>query len=162
MNTERKIQDYLHFYLGQQVLINSMGEDVVCDLITVSRDGGAFASGTTKRGQKLNAHGMLEGAKLLLRPLSDMTEEEAIELVKVREWKSYGPHPRERKYETYKNAFGQIVVQWGHEGDLRSKNVPQTKESFYPEELPFLLSRGFDLFNLIPDGLAINKTTLQP
>lgn len=77
------------------------------------------------------------------RSLSDITEEEAIELIKLNAWRRYGGHPQEREYKTYRNSFGQVVVSWGD--GLREKNVPATKETFYPNEFEYLQSKGFKL-----------------
>lgn len=37
----------------------------------------------------------------------------------------------------------------------------KTNASFYTTEFIYFLSKGFDLFNLIEEGLAIDKTTLK-
>jgi hypothetical protein len=157
---KKKLEDYLHLYLGCEV-----------EFVFETRTGGK--ENRTGRIERIGKNGVVKdvdifganGAyikradevKPILRPLSDMTEEEAIELTKLTAWKYYGGHPSERVYKTYKNAFGQLVVSWGEHH--REKNVPITKSSFYPEEIPWLLSKGFDLFNLIHEGLAIDKST---
>ena len=53
--------------------------------------------------------------------------------------------------------------------DLVSTNLsPQCRSSnrfideiYTPQQFTYLLSKHFDLFNLIPDGLAVDKTTLK-
>lgn len=97
--------------------------------------------------------------KPILRRLSDMEEEEAKELVMLRADHLYGPHPTGRTYETYFNTFGQIVVSWGP--GFKEKNVPQSKECFYPVEFHYLLQRGFDLWNPIDSGQAVDVKTIK-
>jgi hypothetical protein len=83
----------------------------------------------------------------ILRPLSDMTEEEAIELTKPVVMYGWSPN---MKYETYRNSFGKIVVTWG-DSHLQ-KNVPQDATAFVPEQIPYLLEKRFDIFNLFDKG----------
>lgn len=37
----------------------------------------------------------------------------------------------------------------------------QIRDESYPEQFIYLLSKGFDLFNLIPEGLALDLTTIK-
>jgi hypothetical protein len=48
-------------------------------------------------------------------------------------------------------------LQWFRE----YRTIPKVNEYYNPEELRWLLKQGFDLFNLIPEGLAIDKTKLK-
>lgn len=72
----KELKDYIHFYVGGKILINCQGEDIVCEVITVSANGSAYASGKCNDGKTFNSHGVPQG-KLLLRPLTDMTEDES-------------------------------------------------------------------------------------
>ena len=91
--------------------------------------------------------------KPLLRPLSDMTEEEAVELAKLSE---YEPDFNDVKIE--RNKYNDIIVSW--QGNNESREVfNSTGELFYcAEQFVYLLSRSFDLFGLIESGQAIDKT----
>lgn len=144
----KKIEDYLHLYLGCEV---------ICTDETASSDYEYYGRRGKVTGLLLSKYSTCKWS-LLLRPLSSMTEEEAIELVKLSESESYGDHPAVRKYETYRNNFGQLVLSWG-EG-LREKNIPEEKKIFTPEEMRLLLKYNFDLFSLIPAGLALDKTKI--
>lgn len=75
--------------------------------------------------------------KPILRPLSDMTEEEMHEC-------------------------GNMVYDFSDEPDLNKWEPKDFEIGLAPEQFQWLLSKGFDIFNLIRDGLAINKTTLKP
>jgi hypothetical protein len=70
--------------------------------------------------------------KPILRPLSDMTEEESKEIGFWGVW-----------HDVEFNALAWDDVHWS------------------PEDFRILLSHHFDLFNLIPEGLAIDACTLK-
>ncbi len=137
------LKDYMHLFLGCNVFIDSpnaaFNKDILdCDLL-----------------ERLYNDLPIDLYKLILRPLSDMTEDEAIELTKP--IVVYGDLENVRKYETYKNIYGRIVVSWG-EG-LREKYSPMDETFFSPKQIFFLLSNHFDLFGLIDAGLAINAVS---
>jgi len=101
-------------------------------------------------------HDGFSDCKPILRRLDSMTEEEAIEVTKP--VVVYGDLPNVRKYETWENPFGKIVVSWGN--GLREKYVPQDETAFTVGQFTYLLSRGFDLFNLIDTNQAIDKNKI--
>lgn len=113
-----EIKDYLHLYIGQKVwtahkALNN-GEPQALT-ITIN-----------------NLHEILhkyEDSKLILRPLSDMTEEEKSESMRI--------------YYTDKIELLAIM------------------DVAHFELCRYLLKQGLDLFNLIPAGLAIDKTSLK-
>lgn len=117
MSTERKLNDYLHFYLG-------------CEF-EYEVDAKRYRDIIKSVGTTVNAMFRPEEILILLRPLSDMTMDE---------WNEIGK--KSRSGQNIRTA-----------GDLWKMNA---------EETAYLISKGFDLFNLIPDGLAIDKTTLKP
>lgn len=75
--------------------------------------------------------------KLLLRPLASMTQEEM-------------------------RACGNMIYDFSDDPDLSNNWKWQEFEyGLHPEQFHWLLSKGFDLFNLIPDGLAIDVTKIN-
>lgn len=109
---QREIRDYLHLYLGQDCRCYSTWdtdgwkETVTPDLLIEVSD----------------EDSRIGGLRLILRPLSDMTEEED-------------------QIEFPKHNRGEFIdMHW------------------YPEGYVWLLSKGFDLFGLIEEGLAVDKT----
>lgn len=74
----------------------------------------------------------IELIKPILRKLSDMTDEEIKELASMPSGLPI----------TISAEPTQSILNWA-------------------DRTRYLLSRGFDLFNLIPEGLAIDKTTLK-
>lgn len=74
--------------------------------------------------------------KLLLRPLMSITEDEKLVLFKL----LYGEE----------DAYSAIRLKFALKTD-----------SLNPESFKYLLSKGFDIFNLIPEGLALDTTTLK-
>lgn len=109
----KNIKDYLHLYIGCKVSYTGMANNRT---LTVKWLGGL-----------LEANGW-QNIKPILRPLSDMTEEE---------FKAAGlvTHPKHWKEHI-------------------------ANYSFQIRTITYLLSRGFDIFGLIEENLAINKTTI--
>jgi len=153
MNTERKIQDYLHLYLGcdAQIAVIVPGQELSWE------------------PDKLNIrwlHGSLNKlveVKPILRPLSDMTEEEIDWW-----WKYMRKLPNEELEEavwttelngepcephwTLWSKTRTMGARCGYTLDIFGK--------FEPDDFLWLLKNHFDLFHLIPSGLAIDSTTL--
>lgn len=86
--------------------------------------------------------------KPILRPLSDMTDEEALQVAKEKY-----PSP-DRAY--WHKEWGEIAV---CKGDLVSE---MKIEDIGQYGFKHLLSRHIDLFNWIGDDLVIDATTLSP
>jgi hypothetical protein len=131
----KEIKDYLHLYLGCEVETywdwdNKLSPHL---LMKISEDG-------------------FKKVKPILRPLSSMTEEEAIELAKLSE---HEPDFNDVKIERTK--FNDIVVTWQGANESR-ESFNATGDLFYcAEQFQWLLSKHFDLFELIHYGLAIEK-----
>jgi len=122
----KEIKDYLHLYLGCEVML----PDGFINKMVISSDD------THKEISLWLA--ILTKCKLILRPLSDMTQEEAIEV-----WRLC--HPTDIQTKAY-----QVIDYYRH-------NI-----NFYESiEWLFLLSKHFDLFGLIEAGLAIDKTKIN-
>ncbi len=134
----KDIKNYLHLYYGAQIFYPETSEYSIF----------SWTHFLSMEQPDYNIHW-----KLVLRNLSDMTEEEAIELVKLTEWE---PHFRDVKAE--RNKFNDWIVSWN--GMPESREVfNATGEQFYcSEQLLWLLSKNFDFFDLIGEGLAIDKT----
>lgn len=92
------------------------------------------------------------GYKPILRRLESMTEEEALHLASLSE---YPDHFNDVKAE--KNQFGDWIVTW--QGIEESRNIfNSTGEMFYcSEQFQYLLKKGFDLFQLLDSGQAIEQ-----
>lgn len=116
---------------------------------------------------KLNSYGdWLSEIKPILRPLPDITEEERKDIWKIifkREFSSTGQTIWFK--EESLTAEPRWVLMSGVErigiemnGDVWADSDLH-KYKFNPHEIThYLLSKHFDIFNLIPEGLAIDKT----
>jgi hypothetical protein len=129
----KNIKDYLHLYLGCEVL----WED---------------ESGNTGGTEILDGH-LIESSKVLkiiikpiLRPLSDITKEEVADLMGVDGFIKRG---------NWSEPFFQCEYE-DLSNDQRFKHLYITQMS--PTQTVFLIKSRFDLFNLIPEELAIDKT----
>lgn len=153
---KKDIKDYLHFYVGS----------CDCQIIYVNETVKNFFAkvGEVVKFDSVTFYVLSDedvcNAKLILRPLSDMTEEE----VKV----ACGWVQAQREILSFRKTlkFAEVNYRWP---DTRMENgwayssiaLYWHKEEWTPEITLYLLSRGFDLFELIPEGLAIDKTTLK-
>ncbi len=132
----REIKDYLHLYLQSGIGCFIFPDDSITDGFLEKHKtrypNGEYAPklhiGTYERFLK-------DGYKPILRPLSDMTEEEMEQI-----W--HADEPKSILQMEYKD------------GRVR-------KVALCSERTKFLLSKGFDIFGLIEAGLAIDKTTLK-
>lgn len=103
-------------------------------------------------GRTLNAGEI----KLLLRPLSSMTEEEMYEYTILRGYTKDRVHNLRKKYAGWEFDFNPT-----NSGDgCFLCVVPPHGDSHKPDCFLFLLSKGFDLFGLIEKGEAIDSTKL--
>lgn len=137
---EKSIKDYLHFYLGQKCKGNE--GTMIYTLATVHK----YGQGSVLIDEYGNVCVGIE-FKPILRPLSSMTEVEAKDLA----------HTYTGLKITYvRIQDGQVIFNY-LEGDQVHENVLDV-EIVNPDSFRYLLSKGFDLFGLIHDELAIDKT----
>lgn len=132
----KKIEDYLHLYIGCQIL--DLYSERIGKLHGVNM-------GTVEPVQVL--HKSLWGlqfteVKPILRRLSSMTKEEGVKIFDA----SWPNNNRKDEDPAYKQS---IVKRYIYD------NV---YDPFFVKEL---LSYGFDLFRLIDEGLAIDAATLE-
>lgn len=131
---KKDITDYLHLYLGCEVEYGYEGRRSIGDLHGLDPK---FGWKVFTRRPIPDYHTVrTELIKLILRPLSDMTDQEMDEV-----W--YGHEPKNVLVMDYKNS-----------GITR-------KVALCSERTRYLLSKGFDLFGLIAAGLAIDKTLIK-
>lgn len=135
---EKKLSDYLHLYLGCEVLvkdkiITGTGDTGVVENIHIATLTTVSILGSVKQKFRILIGAMsversfnFEDDKLVLRPLSDMTEDET-------------------------------NFQWN-----TFCNIKLINQQVVAEEIRWLLCQHFDLFGLIESGLAIDSTTLKP
>jgi len=150
---KKNIKDYLHLYFG-------------CDIFIPAKAEGEKDSIMFLNWKKFEYD--LSDVKLLLRPLSDMTEEVMKELWHLIFKRQFiGNNIRFIKERTHYTE-PRWVLSSGVErlGIELNGNVWADSDlhhyKFNPNEVTkFLLSKGFDLFNLIPEGLALDKTKIE-
>lgn len=131
----KQLKDYLHLYLGCECRITGYSE--LRHILMVNETGLSVCTGTDING--VHIWWKSKDCKLLLRPLSDMTEDEGFALSDI------------MGFFTPDNFISAIKS--------GSKYVMDFRLSF--ELTQYLLKQGFDLFGLIESGLAIDKTKTQ-
>ena len=124
---EKNIENYLPFYLGCTLDNGNI-------LKAVHSDGSIE---TLYRGHLTNYWSPEEAElKPILRPLSDMTEEELQEC-------------------------GNMIYDFSGDPELNDHKWQDFEIGLAPEQFHYLLSKHFDLFGLIDAGLAIDSTTIK-
>lgn len=116
---------------------------------------------------KINGEPLIE-AKLLLRPLSDMKEEEAIETFKLK-W--LNPHSNHEWISIKMKMEESVFMNPGWRVEAKYRQNKNSKENtmlgtlsmnnFQPLSFQYLLSKSFDLFSLIDSGLALDITKVK-
>lgn len=123
----KKIEDYIHLYIGQEIETGTGKVTLYAvkkEIIPCTNFGMVVLNGNITHGLTWDNE-----CKLILRPLSDMTEEE----------------------KNYIDELQKIE-------DEISCPLLRVHKTRHGEQLRYLLSKGFDLFGLIDAGLAITKT----
>ena len=135
----KDIKDFLHLYLG-------------CDFVTANSQGNI---NTSSIGEVYSYFDHFKQFKLVLRKLSSITEEEIVSYLRL-------------KHNAYNGEYEVRAVDNGFWWAFRL-NTLNERFNFYGEILDesnsdqfrYLLSKAFDLFGLIDEGLAIDKATLE-
>lgn len=166
----KNIKDYLSLYLGCQVLVQ--GEERKGYLTGVNNGGHECEiqyqlADNPHHLEEEPEFASAEDVKMVLRPLSDMTEEEFTEAVMLH-WGTSRDIIKKTisKIERLKEVkqitkYGTSIpyVAFDKEGK-HYMTATFSQNSMNPEQTLYLLSKHFDLFNLIPEGLAIDKTKI--
>jgi hypothetical protein len=141
---KKELKDYLHLYLGCKILRPDMRTQLTMsgisgDIIHFLEEG---------RGE---TYGTVSLAKPILRPLSDMTVDEAVQLIEI--GTSVYNFISIRKVDRY-----EVMYDGGYPTSKRTWLYHLRFSELKAEQFHFLLSKNFDLFELIEAGLAIDKT----
>jgi hypothetical protein len=95
----------------------------------------------------------IENIKPILRPLSDMTTEEAMELIRIN-------HPESTHKVIECVTINNGAVQFkANDGKMKYSVLFQIGffDNYSPNEFKWLILKQFDVFNWIDQGLAIKK-----
>lgn len=99
----------------------------------------------------------LSSVRPILRPLSDLTEQEAREMYEIKTGEAFEPRPEYLEEGDWdfsaKEYFDELV-------EIYEDTIQVCIGK--PDIWSYLLSRHFDLFGLIESGDAIDKTALTP
>lgn len=143
---ERLTEKDLAMYFDCEAMLSNISKRMVLE---------SWEEGKVKIGGYLLNYYSLGDCDLkpILRPLSDITEEEKIEIIKAKY-----PSLKIKSVIIY-NEFYTAKVEYfsEHLNDW----LPSVVNGFLgPEQFKYLISKGFDLFGYIEKGLAIDKTKL--
>lgn len=153
---EKKIQDYLHLYVGCLLQINQEGTLQLKSLTGLEyRKDNTFTCWCNGTGYNSGSF----DCKPMLRQLIDMKGED------IKAWSdnvfiTVTPYCVELDSKDDSGEFTEIYP----DGSIlsRSKDDGEIRPINGGLLFRILLSKGFDLFGLIESGLAIDKTTLAP
>ncbi len=155
---EKQIRDYLHLYLGCQVEYDDRIGIIHQYFLPAGkhREGEVWFCSLEENGNpEMSCSVPCTKVKPILRPLSDMTEDEAIRVTGLSEYA-----PNFTIVKVTRNEYKDLIVSWKGLDDV-PKEFNATGELFFcAEQFQYLLSKHFDIFGLIEDGLAIDKTKI--
>lgn len=164
---EKQLKDYLHLYLGC---------DVKCGIITIAK-----LTADLTDNEHISLWSVLANPnyKLILRPLSGMTEDEFIEAINLTAPDSVEIKPDAEDYdlELFYNDGGNMVdedvaiganvscicyegqIVFRKDGSIHCFDEDGKRENIYnmPKVYMYLLSKSFDLFGLINANLVMGK-----
>ena len=143
----KNIKDYIAYYVGQKV--QSVSKD--------NTDSSYFGRTMTVTHSLINVFINNNKWKLILRPLSSMTEDE---YAKIAEFAFTETVSFEEKAKIGKNFIDYNFLDKPLVKSLIS-DVKQFDTKIAFELTHYLLKQGLDLFGLIEAGLAIDATTLN-
>lgn len=175
MANEKKLEDYLHLYPGCE-LRSSTGSvrlmSVIAEIPPCTNWGIAVLNGNQSYTTKLGDY------KPVLRPLSDMKEEEVLKICSIVSPTIFGDFRYNKWKVTIEREWDSTQKNYTvvREGDSHSFEVDCIDGDIFLWEdhqyidAPYMdfnykfeyLKMGFDLFGLIDAGLAVDKTTLNP
>ena len=134
----KELKDYLPYYLGCEVQYLMNGKGILSEISLDSKYGVLVS--VKLNGSNKHRQTVLSNIKLILRPLSSLSNDEAanIGILPKKEW-----HEQTQEEQ----------IKW----------LVNNKDNaiYSPKDFLYLLSNSFDLFGLIEAGLAIYKTTLK-
>lgn len=166
----KKAADYLHLYINANIQVEyGFENDKAIGILTGFRAGAgwevwphATISVRMKIGERVIPKIVRDDLiKPILRPLSDILNTESFMVYKMYFEKETALDFSGDNGSVYYNPK-QVRVQASHA--LRIFNGQDYETGDFTKVcqlVPYLLSKGFDLFNLIPEGLAIDKTKLH-
>jgi hypothetical protein len=149
----KELKDYINLYIGQ-LIQHTLNDD---NDIVISRVTGYYSDGIEVQLVHNGEHKCIlphfKDAKLILRRLESMTDEECNELVWIKS------SVYERVALVNANDYG---IRFSFQYASSSRRREQVITDFSPEMVRFLLTKGFDLFGLINAGLAIEDKSENP
>lgn len=159
----KELKDYLHLYLPIPVELNNGGSKVynrVAVAVGNMDDEYRYVTLRLGSGKDSFTHAVLfsdkERIKPILRKLSSMTEEEIKFLFNCEQMVAEGVTDI-----SVSVSIPLIEIKWKNKGEAEFCYYHQGLNQLSPRQFHYLLSKHFDLFDLIDDGLAIDKETLN-
>lgn len=156
----KKLQDYIHFYLGCRVVAAPYGgqpkrldEGTLVginnhDIVNIKLD----------KWQSV-ADISISCVKPILRKLDSITDEEKTQIGKMAGWYEgkviLSEHHLEIAHDTFKEMAYECLI------DADDNDAARLGPTAYFSFMPYLTNRGVDLFGLIDAGLAIDANTLK-
>lgn len=163
---EKKLEDYLHYYLGVRGKLSVKyhdGEEEVDAVLNA-----CFVSGSHSfqcfdlDGNKWEYTTILPAIKFrpFLRPLNEMTDDEAKTICNFHFETDWEVKERSNLLIYLTSGVFKTWIYFNDSGNLFDHEDATGGESAYGtfEAVHYLLSKHFDIYELIPEGLAIDKT----
>lgn len=157
----KELKTYAHLYLGCEVR-NYYGNETYDEGVLVGISASEVEPNKTiaifSNGGTVFQECYIEDAKLILRPLSDMTEEELRELIRYDKLKEQYENPSYERIGFDKLTGIDIHYYIPTEEGSLYNSWTLNFHAMNAHDFAWCLSKGFDLFQLIDAGLAVSKT----
>lgn len=174
----KELKDYLHLYCNRfnpiKVFVDNEDVKYLWDIevyeedyinLTLADTKFRDVKGDSDNWNVYNENHDLSRIKLILRELESITDEEAqeclVEVFLVPPHNAYMDVESLKQYLCNNTAY-ELGIQDESEGESKPMMAFEVTPQTYFNLTQWLLARQFDLYGLIPQGLAIDSTTLNP
>lgn len=160
---KKELSDYINLYFGCDVVGTYNDASGSRGILTGVTNGGTECEIQFYEEDGFNVSESPEfndtkEVKLILRPLIDMTPQEAGDYAEFYNNGKKIPDQAEVEIKPHESGSVHVSIQLDGNGISLFPGGPHGDRS---EAFRYLLSRGFDLFGLIPEGMAIDKTKMN-
>jgi hypothetical protein len=155
----KKLEDYIQFYIGCNARLDhdEYPDGIICKIEGYAQGKGVWIGVKNEIGATAYDWKPLRSIKPLLRPLKSMTEREILAFLRIEISKGEKSYEIKEPVMTDSYIHYHIRIPYVNRGMFLKESHSLTE--FTPDEITWLLSKGFDLFKLLDYCMALDITT---